>query len=203
MTCWTSLAAATAFSSSAMTMLALYIFLDFEFLSNACCDFLKREIDLYAQIGSTILRFLSLSASTEAFKSAKASTMSAKYITEHREDVIHREAATSAEASKTATTTRSVKAELVILLTLVRIMQYIISLSSLLEFLLSLFVAGILVRVILYGYFAVSLLYLVVCGSLANAKYFVIVSFCHCINIEDCLLLTVQQLPWRVVSLYR
>ena len=67
--------------------------------------------------------------------------------------------------------------ELVITGSLVIIAENLVSFSCLLELFLSIPVTRILVRMIFQGLFAVGLLDLILCGTLADAKYFVIVSF--------------------------
>ena len=109
---------------------------------------------------------------------------SAKYIAEHREDVVHRE--TTAKAAETTHAARSVEAELVVLLTFLRIVKNIVGLGSLLELLLRLFVAGVAVGVILDGDAAVSLLDIVFAGILVDAEHLVIISFCHSFFVDIC-----------------
>ena len=74
---------------------------------------------------------------------------------------------------------RSIEAERVILLPLLWVMQHVVSLGGLLELRLGLFVAGVAVGVILDGYLAVRLLYLVFRGLLVNAEHLVVVSLIH------------------------
>ncbi len=74
---------------------------------------------------------------------------------------------------------RSVKSELVIFGTLVRVAQYAVSLGCLLELFLGFLVAGVFVRVVLDGFFAVSLLYLIGSCGLGDLKHFVVISLCH------------------------
>ena len=113
--------------------------------------------------------------------------MTSEDISEHREDIVHRESAvTAAEASEAASAkaTRTIEAKLVILLTLLLIGQYCVSLGCLLEFFLSLCLLSIAlitltVRMILDGNLAVCLFYVCSTGFLVNAKYLVIISLCH------------------------
>ncbi len=81
---------------------------------------------------------------------------SAEYVTEHGEYVIHVHSSTS-KASEPAGSRRAVETELVILLAFLLVVQYIVSLRRLLEFLLGFFVAGITIRMVFYGYLSVSL----------------------------------------------
>ena len=68
-------------------------------------------------------------------------------------------------------------AELVIFLTLFGVRQNIVGFRCLLEFLLGFFVAGIFVRVIFYGQFAISFLELIGTGGFAHTEHFVVIAF--------------------------
>ena len=103
--------------------------------------------------------------------------MSSEYVAKHREDIVHRKTAT--EATGTAKSAWPVKAKLVVLLSLLRIMQHVISLCGLLEFLLGFLAVGIAVGVIFYGKLSISFLYLVFGCVLVDAEHLVIISFCH------------------------
>ena len=101
------------------------------------------------------------------------------------EDVLHAEATAAESATKAAGTSAEAlrthgMAELVILLPLLRITQYIVSFGSFLEFLLGFLITRIAVRMILYRLLAVCLLYFVGSSGLRYAKYFIIISLvCH------------------------
>ena len=102
---------------------------------------------------------LSTAKTTEATEAATTS----KDITEHREDVVHREA-TTAKATEATHTLRTVEAKLIILLTFLRIVQHIISLGSLLEFLLGFLITRVTVGVIFDGYLSIGLLDIILRG---------------------------------------
>ena len=117
---------------------------------------------------------------TSASKASKAAetseTASTKDVAKHGKDVIHAHACTS----EAALTIHPGKAELVVTLTFLRVTKHIISLRSLFELLLSLFVARIAVRVVFDGHLLVSGLYLGIGGSFADTKHFVVISLlCH------------------------
>ena len=83
---------------------------------------------------------LTLSATSEAAESAESTETSAtatEDITEHGENVVHGETA-AAESAET-THLGTIKAKLVVAFTFLGIMEHIVSLSSLLEFLFSFF----------------------------------------------------------------
>ena len=83
--------------------------------------------------------------------------MTAEDVAEHRENVVHVHRRTTEAAEATH---RTVEAELVVLLPLLGVMQHVVSLSSFLELLLSLFVSGIAVGMIFDGYLSICFLYL-------------------------------------------
>ena len=119
-----------------------------------------------------------LTASCSASAESPESGTPTKNISKHGEDIIHIHGGT--EVVETAHTTRTRKSELIIALALLRIMQYIVSLSSFLKLLLSFLVARITIWVIFDGNRSIRLLYLVLCGVFVNAQHFIIVSFlCH------------------------
>ena len=130
-------------------------------------------------------------AETASAKTAAEARMTSEDISEHREDIVHRESAgIAAETSEAASAkaTRAVEAELVILLTLLLIRQYCVSLGCLLEFLLSLSLLSIAlitltVRMIFDGNLAVCLFYVCSTGFLINAKYLVIIPFSHVMDL--------------------
>ena len=102
--------------------------------------------------------------------------MSAEDVAELAEYVVHRAAPLRSASSSAVHASVS---ELVVALTFVGIAQHLVSLSRLLELLLCLFVARVLVRVVLYGFLSVSLLYLIGTGGLAYPQHFIIISFFH------------------------
>ena len=118
------------------------------------------------------------STSAETSEAAKSST-SAKNVAEHRENVVHREASSTAESSEATFHVGAVESELIVLLALLLVAQHAIGFGSFFEFLLGLFVARIAVWVIFDGNLSVSLLDFVISGLLTDAKYLVIVSLSH------------------------
>ena len=92
--------------------------------------------------------------------------MSSKDIAEHREDVVHVHLGTKAVEASESAACRSCKSKLVVLLTLLWVVQHVIGLCGLLEFLLSLFVARVSVRVIFDGNLSVCLLDVIFRGRL-------------------------------------
>ena len=75
------------------------------------------------------------------------------------------------------------KAKLVVLGLLFGVGEHFIGLVGLLELLLCLFVARIQIRVVLFGYLAVSLFDLILRGALGNAQHLVVIALiCHTIS---------------------
>ena len=111
--------------------------------------------------------------------------MTAEYVAELREDILHRESS-AAEAAVTAAASRAAHArvaELVVTRPLVGIRQHVVSLGGLLELIFGLLVARILVGVVLNGGLAIGLLYLVGIGVALDAQHLIIIPFfCHCLN---------------------
>ena len=169
----TLLLAAASLGTAAVTMFAGDILAHFEFLRHTGVDFLQRQFHFQAQITAAMLLGTTL-ASAEAAKSATSED-----VAEHREDVIHVHRTTET-AEVEATRTRSGKAELVVLLTGLRVVKNIIGFCSLLELLLGFLVTGVSVRVVFNGYLAIRFLNLVFRGGLCDPKHLVVVSFlCH------------------------
>ena len=104
------------------------------------------------------------SESAETFKAAESSSAS-EDVTEHGEDVIH----VHAGSAESALSAHSGKSELVILLAFLRITQYIVCFSCLLELLLGLLVTRISVGVIFDGHLLVCGFYLCIRGILRYA----------------------------------
>ena len=178
-TCRTSLACATLLCARTVTMSTCNVLLHLELLCGSGCNLLERKRHLYAQIGTAVLRFLTLTSTAKASEAAESTAMSAEHVTEHREDIVHRETTGATESATAESAARSIKAKLVILLAFLRVVKHIVSLCCFLELLLSLFIARVTVRVIFDSYLSIRLLYFVVCGGLADAKHFIIVSLCH------------------------
>ena len=161
--------------SRAATGLAGHIFGHFYLLFAAFVNLLECELHLDAQIASThggaTMPLLPTAKTSESRETATAEEI-AEQVAEMREYVVHIHVAgaTSLEGSV---------AELVVFCLFVRVAQHIVGLSSLLELLLSLFVAGIAVGMVLQGQFAVGFLQLIGSGVLAHSKHFVVISLCH------------------------
>lgn len=179
-------------------------------LCNALGDVLECQFDAYAQIRAAV----DAAASTCAGVAAEVHT-SAEYVAELCEYVVHRHTAGVVEsACATAESLRAhAVAELVVLLALVRVAEHVVSLGCLLELLLGFLflvfgVALVAVGMVLDGECAVCLFDLVRCGSLAHAKYFVVVSFIHCFVLCNWMLVCVRKVIvlrrlWRGVVLCR
>ena len=125
-----------------------------------------------------MLRSLTSAAETSETAETTESTTSAEDIAEHGEDVVHRES-TAAESSKASCTSQSFETELVVALALLRVVKHVVGLGGLLEFLLSVFVARIAVGMVFDGDAPIGFLDVVFGSILVNAKYLVIISFCH------------------------
>ena len=75
------------------------------------------------------------------------------------------------------------KAELIIALAFLRVGKHIVGFVDLFELFLGFFIAGVQVRVVLFGKFAVGALDLGIRGVFADAQHLVIISFfCHMIT---------------------
>ena len=122
-----------------------------------------------------------LASATKTAKSAAAETtaearVSSKDISEHREDIIHREPSSTTETAKAAASeaARTIEAKLIILLTLLVIGQDSICLCCLLELLfclclLSIALITLTVRMIFDGNLTIGLLYICCAGFFVNA----------------------------------
>ena len=161
----TGLCATIALGTTTMTMWTSHIFLQFELLLNTRRNLLQVELDTHTKVGATELALLATATATASEATeASETTTTTEDITKHAEDIIHRHAASEATSERTTVaccTTHTSFAKLVVTLALVRIRKHAIGLCSLLELLLSLFVARITVRMILDGLFLVGFLDLV------------------------------------------
>ena len=146
----TSLAAGTVTSRTG------YILANLKLLGTSSVSFLQGELGLNAQVATLVLLWLSATAA-KASTEASETAVSAEDVAKHREDVIHIHAGSTTEAAAKAAL-RTVESKLVVLLTLLRVVQNLVSLGSLLKLIFRLLVARVAVRVILDGYLAVSLL---------------------------------------------
>lgn len=130
-------------STCAMTVLALDVFLDLDMLLDAINDVGQADLDSDTDVRSTLTsRFVI--AREEGTEAATAAATSEEAV----EDIEWIETGATAEATTHA---RIVEAELVITLAFLWIAEYLIGLSTLLEFLLGGLVARILVRMIFDG----------------------------------------------------
>ena len=157
------LAAAAGLGTRAGAVGAAHVLAYLELLGDTGRNLLKRKAYLQAKVAAAVLRTALLTAA-ETAETAKAA-MTAEYVAEHGENVVHAETA----AAETAESAGGLKAELVILLALLRVMEHLVGLGGLLEFLLGFLVAGVAVGVVFDGYLAVGGLDLVVRGLLAYA----------------------------------
>ena len=143
MTFGAGLCASVTFGSCSVTVLARYIFLQFEFLLYALGYLLEAELDLDAEIRATeATRLLAATTATEASESAKAS-MATEDVAKHREDVVHRHALSAISATGSAA--HAGMAKLVVASALVVVAQYLVGFGCLLELILGLLVARVLV----------------------------------------------------------
>ena len=172
----TLLLAAAGFCARTAAMRADDILAHLEFLGDALVDLLQRQFHFQTQVAATMLLRTTGTAS-EATKS-----VTSEDVAEHRENVVHIHRGTTEAAEIETSGTRTCEAKLVVLLTRLRVVQHVIGLCGLLEFLLSLLVARITVGVVLDGYLSIGFLYLVFRGGLIDPKHLIIISFlCHLI----------------------
>ena len=195
----TGLHAAIAFGTCTVTMLACHIFLQLELLFHTSGYLFQIQLHLHAQVTSTKDPLLCASSS-KASEATETSAMSAKDVTKHGEDVIHRHATSTESAKRSAIACSSAHAgmsKLVIPCPFIGIAQYVIRLCGFLKLLFGLLVTGILVRVVLDGLLPVGFLYLIGRGVLLDSQHFVVISLFH---IRICLLwvVIILLLPlWR------
>ena len=172
----TCLSTAAVLGASAVTVGASDVLAHLELLGDARIDFLQGEAYLQTQVAASVHLGTTAPATTE---SAKAVTT--EDIAEHREDVvhIHRRTVETTESACSASH-RTCEAKLIVLLTLLRVVQDVVGLGSLLKLLLSLFVARVSVGVIFDGNLSICLLDVVFRGRLVQSQHLVVVSFlCH------------------------
>lgn len=137
-----------------------HILVHLEFLGASGGNLFQGEFHAQAQVGSAVLGTLTASAAKAAAKAAE-SRVAAEDVAKSREDVVHGEASRSTKASEASRSSRAVEAELVVLLAFLGVVEHVVGLSGLLEFLLGLLVARVAVGVVLDGELAVSSLYLI------------------------------------------
>ena len=100
-----------------------------ELLRHTLVDLFECELHLQTQITATVLLWTTC-ATTEATE-----TVTSEDVAEHRENVVHvHRCTTEATEVESATHARTIETELVVLLTCLRIVQYIIGLCGLLVF---------------------------------------------------------------------
>ena len=175
-------------AAAAVAMVAVHHLLYVELLRSSLGRLFQREAYLQAQVlaARLLLGCPTASETTETAEATEAPGMSAKDVTEGREDILHVHASvTTASSSEASVAIQSGMSELVITLTLLVVAQYAVCLGGLLELLLRLLVAGVVVRVVFEGHLAVSLLYVLLRCAFLDAQHFVIITFCHLL--PDCL----------------
>lgn len=171
----TGLGSAAALGARAVAMGADHVLAELELLGHARGHLLERQAHLQPQVRSTIARGL---ASATTASEASEAAMAAEDVAKHGEDVVHREAARAAKRTAASEAARGVEAKLVVLLALLRVVEHVVGLGGLLEFLLGRRVARVAVGVILDGELAVGLLDVGLRGVLGEAQYLVVVSLC-------------------------
>ena len=85
----------------------------------------------------------------------------------------------SRTATKTSLSVHTFFAELIVTLTLLRIVQDFIGLCRLLKFFLGSFIAGILIGMIFHGYLSVGLLNVGFACVLVDTEYLIVIEICH------------------------
>ena len=168
-----------------MTVAARHVLAHLELLGDAAGHVLKRQFHLEPQVAAAVDALL-IAAATAEPESAEPAAVAAEDVAEHGENVVHVHAGTAAEPAESAAL-RAVEAELVVLLTLLGVVQHLVSLGGLLECLLGCLVAGVAVGVVFDGQLAVGLLDVVFRGVLGDAQYLVVISFlCHGCSVSAC-----------------
>lgn len=173
----TRLRTTSSLGTRAMTVVANYVFVNLELLSDTCGNLLQTQLNTQSQISAPILRPLMSSATTKAAE-ATETTVTTEDVSERTEDVIHGESATT--KTTTEASARCIKAELIILLTLLRVVQHVIGLGSLLKFLLGFLIARITIWMVFDGQTPVGFPYLFFSSAFGYAQHLIIVSLlCH------------------------
>ena len=164
-------------SAAAVAVGTNHLLLNLNLLGDARGNLLQAEANAYPEVSALIDALAPLAATAKSTETAEAakSAPAAKDVAKHAEDVV-KVHASGAVASAAAHAVETLVAEAVIHLTLLGVAQYVVSLSSLLELFLSLFVAGIAVGVIFQRNFLVRLLEVVIRDILVNAQYLVVIS---------------------------
>ena len=109
-------------TTTAMTAGAGDIFTHLELLGNASSDLHQIQAYLQAQIGATMYLWATSSEAAKATtsKAAAEAGMSSEDISEHREDIIHRESCSTTKAFEATASeaTRTLEADLILLMPL-------------------------------------------------------------------------------------
>lgn len=158
---------------------ASHIGRDTQSLCDTVGNFVKLQLYTYTEVGSATLTSLCTPSARSSAETAGSAEASAEYVAEMLEYILHRHRAlieTTATASGEALRTH-VMSELVVALTFFVVAEDVIGLGGLLEFLLSFFVAGILVGVIFDSKLAVGLLYLFGRRILCHTEHFIVIAF--------------------------
>ena len=113
-----------------------------------------QQFHLHAQVTSAIPSLLRTSAAAESAETTESSSATSEDVTEHAEYIIHAHAGSSTESTG-STELRTVESILVILLTLLRVTQHVISLGCFLELLF-----GGLLFLVRLAYLAVGAIFL-------------------------------------------
>ncbi len=158
------------------TCLARNILTNLYFLLATTINFLKSKLDFNTKIGATE-NTTCCTAITSKTSETRSETTATEQVTEDAaklgEDIIHIHTTLSIGTINTG------MSELVISSFLFRIAQHIISLGSLLELFLGLFVSRVPVGMVLKSQLAVGFLQFICCSVFINAQHFIIVSLCH------------------------
>ena len=171
-----------AFSTCTVTVFAGNMFTNLDLLLYSGRNLLQCQLHTYTKV-RTLASTLASAATTKTAESSKSpetaeATLASKDIAETREDILHRHTAAT-EASSSSTTVYAGMTELVVTSTLLSVTKHLVSLSSLLKILLSLFITWIFIGVKFDGHLTICLLYFIVTCRFRNAKHFIIISFFH------------------------
>ena len=179
------LRARSACASRAVATAALHVLSHLKLLGHARVDLFESELDFQSEVRTLVYTLSSGStASAKASEASAEASVATEDVAKGREDVIHRESASTAESAAESAGARTVKSKLVILLALLFVREHGISLGSLLELLLSLFLllfrlVALTVGVKFYCYLSVCFLYVGSAGLLVYAQHLIVVSLSH------------------------
>ena len=162
--------------TGAVAVLTLYELADLDLLLASGSYLLEGQMDLDTHVAASADTRSAAASSAASEEVTEVETCALEDITEMAEDIFHGHAA----SAESACATHTGEAVLVVTGTFLRVGQHLVCLRCLLEFLLGFFVAGVLVRVVLDGFLAVRLLYLLCCRGLGDLEHFIIITFfCH------------------------